>query len=215
MPAFIKFDGVDGEVDTATTSIADWVVQSQLAGADTFYGAMTNVELAITVTDTETGNGAPGTERASGLIYSGESGGLNSDPAGPSDVAAGSTAQAGGHAKWIEVESMTWGDAGSGHASPTGGTGHYTQLIWADNSVAHGTGGGGGAGKVSVHDVSLSTSVPKATAGEIGYGVEDVAAADADASAFGNTYLGVTTIEQGVLQIEHSTMMLSFQYYMA
>jgi hypothetical protein len=188
MPAYIKFDGVDGE---SAHAIADWVVQSQLAGGGTSDGGVTDVDLAIRVVDTETSTGHAVTENESGLVYSGESGGMAGDAVGP--FFAFDASFRGG----VDVPA---------------------------------SGSGGGAGKVSLQDVSLSTSVPKAAAGdtvelvevhfsfrkiEIEPGMEDRALADADASALGNTYRGVTTIEQGVVQVEHATMMLSFQDYMA
>ena len=186
MPAFIKFDGVDGEVDAAHSE-ANWEMTVKVL--DSFHGSTTDLHFVIRVVDTETGNGAV-TEYESGLI---------SDDTPMS---------------WDILKQSPWNgtaEAG-GNALPTGGSGHYTQMIWADTHAAHGT-GGGGAGKVSVHDVSLSASVPKAASGEIESAYGDLASAGAD--ALGNTYLGITTIEQGVLQDGHSTMTLSFQYYMA
>jgi hypothetical protein len=104
------------------------------------------------------------------------------------------------------------------------------QSNYGTGGSAAASGGGGGAGKVSVHDVSLSTSVPKAVehdsveldafdfsqietkpGGDLG--ADDLALFDADAAALGsNTYLGMTTIEQGALGVDHGTIMLDYQY---
>jgi hypothetical protein len=178
MAAYIRFDGVDGETAHSGENL-EMIIKVLDAG--TFYGGMTDVDVTVRVVDTATSSGHAVTEYESGLIYSGESGGMAGDSAGP----------------FFAFD-----------ASFRGGV---------DTPAAHGTGGGGGAGKVSLNDVSLSTSVPKAAAGEYGgeAGVEDFASADADTSALGNTYQGVTTIAQGVLQVEHATMMLSFQYDLA
>jgi hypothetical protein len=44
-------------------------------------------------------------------------------------------------------------------------------------------------------------------------GADDLALFDADAAALGsNTYLGMTTIEQGALGVDHGTIMLDYQY---
>ncbi len=80
MPAFIKFDEVDGEANAAHSEANVELTLKVLDAGCTFYGAMTDVDLAIRVADTDT---AQVTERESGLIYSGESGGMNeagSDP---------------------------------------------------------------------------------------------------------------------------------------
>ena len=80
MPAFMKFDGVDGEVNAAHSEANVELTLKVLDAGGTFYCAMTDVDLAIRVADTDT---AQVTERESGLIYSGESGGMNeagSDP---------------------------------------------------------------------------------------------------------------------------------------
>jgi len=74
MPAFINFDGVDGEVNDALSEANVEVTVKVPDAGGTFYGAMTDVDLAIRVVDTDTGQV---TERESGLIYSGESGGMN------------------------------------------------------------------------------------------------------------------------------------------
>ena len=71
MPAFIRIDGVDGDVNVHSAANVELTVKV-LDGRGTFYGAMTDVDLAIRVVDT-----GQVTERESGLVYSGESGGLN------------------------------------------------------------------------------------------------------------------------------------------
>ena len=68
MPAFIKFDEVDGEVNAAHSEANVELTVKVLDAGCTFYGAMTDVDLAIRVVDTDTGQV---TERESGLIYSG------------------------------------------------------------------------------------------------------------------------------------------------
>ena len=78
MPAFIKFDGVDGEVNAAHSEANVELTLKVLDAGCAFHGAMTDLDLAIRVADT-----GQVTERESGLIYSGESGGMNvagSDP---------------------------------------------------------------------------------------------------------------------------------------
>lgn len=52
--------------------------------------------------------------------------------------------QSRGHEKWIEIESFSWGATNSG-------------------GQAHGAGGGGGAGKVSMHDISFVHAYDKAS----------------------------------------------------
>ena len=94
MPVFMKFDGVDGDVNAAHSPDNVEMIIKVLdggtsagggTGVSTYYdltdqlelgelaGATTNVEYTRTVTDTQTGI----TERESGLVYSGESGGMN------------------------------------------------------------------------------------------------------------------------------------------
>ena len=74
MAWYAKFDGVDGEVNAAHSEANVELTVKVLDAGCTFYGAMTDVDLAIRVVDTDTGQV---TERESGLIYSGESGGMN------------------------------------------------------------------------------------------------------------------------------------------
>jgi len=106
---------------------------------------------------------------------------------------------------------------------------------WQSNYGAGGaaaaSGGGGGAGKVSFQDVSMTVSVPKAAEHDtvelvkfdfsfdkIGMqsggdpGADDLLFADADAAALGNTYQGMTTIQQGVIEVDHGLIMLNYQY---
>lgn len=74
MPIFMKIEGVDGDVSAAHSEANVELTVKVLDAGGTFYGAMTGVDLAVRVVDTETGHV---TERESGLVYSGESGGLN------------------------------------------------------------------------------------------------------------------------------------------
>lgn len=135
MPAFIKFDGVDGEVNAAHSEANVELTLKVLDAGGTFYGAMTDVDLAIRVADT-----AQVTERESGLIYSGESGGMNeagSDPAGPFSFGWGaetSAAEASGPMKEsMETMKKAWKDA----SSTPEGAGHAAGANWAfgDGSV--------------------------------------------------------------------------------
>ena len=162
MPAFIKFDGVDGEVNAAHSEANVELTVKVLDAGCTFYGAMTDVDLAIRVVDTDTGQV---TERESGLIYSGESGGMNesgtdvrmpdllvsswqtggapaeagSDPAGPFFASFGwgaetSAAEASGPMKEsMETMKKAWKDA----SSTPEGAGHAAGANWAfgDGSV--------------------------------------------------------------------------------
>ena len=136
MPAFIKFDGVDGEVNAAHSEANVELTVKVLDAGCTFYGAMTGVDLAIRVVDTDTGQV---TERESGLIYSGESGGMNEsgtdvrmpdllvsswqtggapDPAGPffaydasfrGGVEVPAASQGSGYAGQVDIASFGWG----------------------------------------------------------------------------------------------------------
>jgi hypothetical protein len=66
MPAFIKFDGVDGEVNAAHSEANVELTVKVLDAGGTFHGAMTDVDLTIRVADT-----GQVTERQGKLIYSG------------------------------------------------------------------------------------------------------------------------------------------------
>ena len=135
MPAFIKFDGVDGEVNAAHSAANVELTVKVLDAGGTF--ATTDVDLAIRVADT-----GQVTERESGLIYSGESGGMNEsgtdvrmpDIASFGSGAETSAAEASGPMKEsMETMKKAWKDASS---TPEGAE-HAAGADWAfgDGSV--------------------------------------------------------------------------------
>lgn len=286
MATFIKLDGVDGEANAAHSGANLEITVKVLDTTGLSYGAMTDVEYALTVTDTETGQV---TEQESGLIYSGESGGINESATGGGhytqimwdDTNAAAAEASGPMKESMETMKKAWKDAS---ATPEGVERDADAADTQSNPPSWGldridenaSGSGGGTGKVSVHDISITKHVdvgdaagPFAAYGDgftggvfvatgdvavgswtehgtiltgdapaadrpgpfmgvyVGsccggtgkvsvpggdLGADDLALFEADAAAPGNTYLGMTTIEQGVLEVGHATMMLSFQY---
>jgi hypothetical protein len=105
------------------------------------------------------------------------------------------------------------------------------QSHYGTGGAAAASSGGGGAGKVSFQDMSMTVSVPKAAGHDTvelvkfdfsfdkiemepggDPGADDLLFADADAAALGNTYQGMTTIQQGVIEVDHGLIMLNYQY---
>ena len=168
MPAFIKFDGVDGEVNAAHSAANVELTVKVLDAGGTFYGAMTGVDLAIRVVDTATGQV---TERESGLIYSGGSGGMNESGSdrpffvydasfrGGVDVPAAS--QGSGYAGQIDIASFGWGaETSAAEASgPMKESMETMKKAWKDASstpegTAHAAGANWAFGDGSVRDAA-------------------------------------------------------------
>lgn len=167
------------------------------------------------------------TEFESNLIYSGESGG----------GASASQPTATGH-----YTQMMWDSsrAADGDDLPLEDVSfNYSRPSGTDDQFDWSLGDGGArdagetAGSFFAYDPAfaggVSVAVSDATAGGRLYlgtdagvfeqgviggdlGADDLALFEADAAVLGNTYRGMTTIEQGVIEVEHGAMMLNYHY---
>ena len=217
MAAYIKFDGVDGESDPQhSESNLEMIVKVLDGSSGTFYGAMSDVEYTVTVTDTQTS--APAADRGEVQSLSivktldGASGGImvglgdgsvrtispteaGSDPIGP--FFAYDASFPGG----VDVPASSTGDS------------HWRESTFGNEIIAPEASGPMKESMETMKKAWTDASGPVDHGGDLG--ADDLVSAGADAAALGNTYLGMTTIEQGVLEVEHSAMTLSFQYDLA
>ncbi len=150
-----------------SSAVHDIAIARQSDGGD-------NWEMVVKVLDAEAGSPGDGSVRAippavqqseyeSGLVWSGESGGMNGDPDGavmPWDNVKNAKPSAG----------ASGGDESASQTTGTVGGGHFTQIMWADthSSIGHVNPPSWGldridqraadaaTGKVSVHDISIS-----------------------------------------------------------